>query len=115
MWRNKKYDFTTAQLLEENLKNIDGESNVEVRNRMHECLSEILKKKHKGKNIAIVSHGGAIKFLLMEWCKFDCGTNSFCFDDKIICSTIMESPSALKLTFENNDIIHIEKVFPMVR
>jgi len=68
--KTKKYPFTVEQLLDENLKNKDGESKVEVAKRMNEFLEEILKNENYSK-IAVVSHGAAIKFLLMNWCKLN--------------------------------------------
>lgn len=50
-----------------------------------------------GKKVAIVSHGAAIKFLLMKWC--DLGKNyQIEFNKNII---TLESPSIIKLTFED--------------
>ena len=42
--QDKKNDYTTEQILDENLKNVGGESNIEVRARMYDCLNEILEK-----------------------------------------------------------------------
>lgn len=96
-------------MLDEKLKNIGGESNVEVRTRMFEILSEVLQK-YKGKRVAIVSHGGAIKFLLMKWCNYDYETDSIRWNGKLICSAKLESPSVLKLVFEGNAVIEIVKI-----
>lgn len=68
--KDKKYTFTEEQLLDENLKNFEGESRLEVNKRMNDILNEILQK-NKGKRIAIVSHGAALKFLLMNWCELN--------------------------------------------
>lgn len=65
--KDKKYSYTEEQLLDENLKNIEGENRKEVNKRMTNALNKILKQ-NEGKNIVIVSHGAAIKFLLMNWC-----------------------------------------------
>lgn len=66
----KKYKYTTAQLLDENLKNEGGESRKEVTERMTKALNRILNK-YCGKRVAIVSHGAAINYLLMKWCTFN--------------------------------------------
>lgn len=68
--KNKKHKYTEEQLLDENLKNIDGENRIEVNKRMTNALNKILKE-NEGKSIAIVSHGAAIKFLLMNWCELN--------------------------------------------
>ena len=54
------------QLLDENLKNIDGESNIEVRKRMLSFFEDLLNK-YSEKNIALVSHGAAIKYFLQNF------------------------------------------------
>ena len=105
---NKKNDYTTEQLLDENLKNLNGESNIEVRKRMLDFFKYVLGE-HEGKKIAIVSHGAAIKFLLQNWCEYDYENNSFVYRNKKVCSANLESPSILKLTFENDDLVQIEK------
>jgi alpha-ribazole phosphatase len=44
---------------------MDGESTMEVRDRVIKAFEEIMKN-HNGQNIAIVSHGGVIRVLLCE-------------------------------------------------
>lgn len=105
----KKNDFTTEQLLDENFKNIDGESNLEVRKRMLDFINEIIVKE-KNKRIVIVSHGAAIKFLLQYFCKFNFEENNFTFKNKVVCSAKLESPSVLKFVFEDYEICSICKI-----
>lgn len=93
--KNKKYTFTEEQLLDENLKNIDGESRKEVNKRMTEMLNKILKE-NEGKNIVIVSHAAAIKFLLMNWCKLNQDIKPT-YNETII---EVNSPCLIKLEFE---------------
>lgn len=103
--KSKKESFTIEQLLDETLKNKDGESRKEVANRMKMALEHILKE-NSGKNIAVVSHGAAIKFLLMNWCNLN-KNNQLEFKDKII---TLNSPGVLRLTFndiELNEIVQI--------
>ena len=64
-WNELPNDFEQKQLLDENYKIIEGESQKEVRSRMKSAIIEILNKS-KGKNIVVVSHGTAIIFLLKE-------------------------------------------------
>ena len=108
MGESKTNDYTTEQLLDETLKNIDGESNIEVRKRMLNFLEEILAK-YEGKRIVVVSHGAAIKFLLQHYCKYDYESNSFIFNDKMKIFAKLESPSVLKLVFERNRLKMIKK------
>ena len=62
---NNKIDFIKMQILDPNLKNYLGESNLEVRKRMKEAIFSIISQ-NIGKRIAIVSHGGSIKFYLLN-------------------------------------------------
>lgn len=95
----KKHTYTEEQLLDENLKNVDGENRLEVNQRMLCTLNHILKE-NIGKRIAIVSHGAAIKFLLMNWCKLnkDC---EIIYDGTIL---NIKSPSVIELKFVRNRI-----------
>ena len=93
----KKHTYTEEQLLDENLKNIDGENRLEVNQRMTFALNHILKE-NIGKKIAIVSHGAAIKFLLMNWCELN-KDREVIYDGTIL---NIESPSVIKLQFIRN-------------
>ena len=105
----KKNDFTTEQLLDENLKNIAGESNLEVRKIMLECINEILFNNH-GKRIAIFSHSAAIKFFLQHFCEFNYEDNNFVFQNQVVCNARFESPSVLKFIFEDETLVSIDKI-----
>ena len=63
----KKLPFTNEQLIDKELKNIDGESNKEVEKRMNEFFNELIKTNDDSKNIAVVSHGASIKFFLRNY------------------------------------------------
>ena len=95
----KKESFTIEQLLDDTLKNKDGESREEVTKRMQIAFEHILKE-NVGKNISIVSHGAAIKFLLMNWCNLN-KNNQIEFKGKII---TLNSPGVLKLIFDDMDL-----------
>ena len=101
--KEKKNSYTVEQLLDSKLKNVDGESNEEVKYRMYECLEEIIAK-NPGKRIAIVSHGAAIKFLLQNWCEYDIEIDKFIFKETIAIPQKLESPSILKLEFINKEL-----------
>lgn len=105
----KTRDYTTEQLLDENLKNKDGESNLEVRKRMLEILYEILEK-HNGKRIVVVSHGAAIKFLLQNFCEYICDENIFKYNGETVCMAKLESPCIIKMIFKDKIINVIEKL-----
>lgn len=97
--KDKKYSYTEEQLLDEKLKNIDGENRIEVNNRMSNSLNKILKE-NEGKNIVIISHGAAIKFLLMNWCKLN-NELKLKYKNSII---DLKSPSLIKLEFNGMNL-----------
>lgn len=102
---NKKHSFTEEQLLDENLKNIDGENRIEVNKRMNNSLNKILEE-NKGKNIVVVSHGGSIKFYLLSYCKINESLNLE-YKGKELAIT---SPCLLKLTFRKNELVNLEQI-----
>ena len=107
MAKNKKNSYTTEQLLNRKLKNKDGESCEEVSKRMKEKLQEIVE--NGPENIAIVSHGAAIKFYLSNFCRIDENIN-FIYNEKIIIKKIINSPDIIELTFSNNSLRNIEHI-----
>ena len=112
-WNELPNDFEQKQLLDENYKIIEGESQKEVRSRMKSAIIEILNKS-KGKNIVVVSHGTAIIFLLKEWCdikfveeKLQCN-----FNGKNIFNGYLNYCETFKLEFDDsNNLINIENKF----
>lgn len=66
---------------------------------------EILKK-YEGKRIAVISHGGAIKFYLLRYCKVNDYLNLE-YNGKELFIT---SPCLLKMTFRKNELINIEQI-----
>ncbi len=101
----KQNSFTVEQLLDEQLKNVDGESRIEVTNRMDKAFSRVLSE-NPGKNIAIVSHGASIKFLLMKWCNLN-NNNQLEFKGKTI---NLNSPGVLKLLFDGKYLIELVQI-----
>lgn len=91
--------------MDENLKNIEGESRKEVSERMEKSLNTILKE-NLGNRIAIVSHGASIKFLLMRWCKLN-NKNEIELNGKTI---KLNSPGIIKLIFEDNELLELEQI-----
>lgn len=107
MAENKKNSYTTEQLLNRKLKNKDGESCEEVSKRMKEKIQEIVE--NGPENIAIVSHGAAIKFYLSNFCRIDENIN-FIYNEKIIIRKNINSPDIIELTFSNNSLRNIEHI-----
>lgn len=102
---NKENDFTTEQLLDENLKNNGGESRKEVSTRVNSSFNNIISK-NLCKKIAIVSHGATLKFLLMNWCKLNVN-NELEYNKNII---RLNSPGVIKLIFSDDKIKEIEQI-----
>lgn len=70
---------------------------------------------NKGKSIAIFSHGAAITFLLMKWCKLvdvdSQKTKCMKFKDKIVLNKKMEAPEVFKIIIdEKQNIKDIENL-----
>ena len=103
--KGKRNSFTTEQLINENLKNVEGESRKEVTYRMKKVFKSILEE-NKGKKIAIVSHGAAIKFLIMKWCKLN-ENNEIEFNKQKI---TLDSPGIIKLVFEEDELLELIQV-----
>lgn len=112
--REKHPDFFTLQYWDENFRNPEGETQVEVKKRMTEAFWEVINK-NKGKRIAIVSHGTSISFLLMNWCKLiDVQSNLLrCleFNGKQIINRRYYAPEVFKVVLnEENTVIDISNI-----
>lgn len=66
---------------------------------MTNAINKVLKQ-NAGKNIVIVSHGAAIKFLLMNWCKLN-NELKLTYKNSII---DLKSPSLIKLKFNGMNL-----------
>lgn len=92
--KNKRNPYTIEQMINNSLKCAGGENFTEVEKRMNEVIEEIVEN-NIGKNVAIVSHGAAIKYYLKKYCDFK--NNKLLYKEKEI---YIASPSILKLEFE---------------
>lgn len=102
------------QYFDDNLKNEEGESKKEVQNRMYEGFMDVVYK-NKGKRVVIFSHGAAITFLLMKWCKLEYIKENkhkcLSFKNKIVVDKVFNQPEVFKISLdENNEIINIENI-----
>ena len=101
----KTQDPSQEQLLDRKFKTSDGESAEDTRQRMTKFFDKILQE-YNGKKIAVVSHGGSIKFFLLNWCEVN-------EDVKLVYkNTVLDitSPCLLKLTFRENELVNIEQI-----
>lgn len=101
------------QFYNEEYKTIGGESQKGVQNRFNEVFEEIIKK-HKDKRIAIYSHGYAIMFFLLKYCKLIEVTQdekiTLEYKNKIIFDKKLNAPEVFKLTIDDNEIVDIELI-----
>lgn len=101
--KSKQHPYTEEQMLDENLKNLEGESRKEVNQRMRQAIDNLVKN-NPGKKIAIVSHGAAIKFFLMDWCSLN-EARELVYEDQVL---KLESPCIIKMTFEGDTVKEIK-------
>jgi len=107
-------NFFCDQYWDKDFKVEGGECQREVNKRMTEAFWEVVNA-NKNKKVVIVSHGTAISFLLMNWCKLlDVQQNYFrklTFNDKIVINRIYKAPEVFKVTIDdNNEILNIENL-----
>ena len=98
-------DPSREQLAFPEFKTRDGESAIDTNKRMNEVISEILDK-YEGKRITVVSHGGAIKFYLLTYCKVNENLNLE-YQGKELKVT---SPCLLKLIFRKKELVELEQI-----
>lgn len=109
--KEKNPNMFTKQYWDKYAKNEDGECQEEVNKRMTEAFWEVVNK-NRNKKVVIVSHGTAISFLLMNWCKLlDVQENllrKLEFNDRVIINRIYKAPEVFKvLVDEENNIVDI--------
>ena len=105
-------DWFERQYKDENYKTVGGESQKDVRNRMDEAITEILKQ-HENKRIAIFTHGYAITFYLLKYCKLIYITDEklkYEFNNKILFDKKINAPEVFKLTFDKEKLKSIELI-----
>lgn len=109
-----KKDFINKQYFDENFKTEGGESQKEVRLRMSQALYEIVNN-NQGKRIAIFSHGYAITFLLMNWCKLISVDENYVkkitYKNKILINKQLNAPEVFRLEFNDaKDVVDIKNI-----
>lgn len=106
--------FWITQFEDENAKAPNGESRKEVTERFTRFINRVLEE-YKDKRIVLVSHGTAITFLLMNWCKLvnvqlENKVRHLTFKGKDVINDNIKHLTLFKLTFDGNNIIDIELV-----
>lgn len=99
-------DPSQEQLLDRTFRTSDGESAEQTRARMNEFFSKILAE-YEGKKVAIVSHGGSIKFFLLNWCEVNNDIKLVYRNETIL---DIKSPCLLKLTFNKQELINLQQL-----
>lgn len=98
-------DPSREQLAFPDFKTREGESANGTKKRITECINEIIKN-YEWKRIAIVSHGGSIKFYLLNYCSVNERLNLEYKGTELN----ITSPCLLKLTFRNNRLIELKQI-----
>lgn len=98
-------DPSQEQLLDRTFRTSDGESAEQTRERMNRFFNQMLKE-YEGKRIAVISHGGSIKFFLLNWCTVNEDVK-LVYNKKTILN--IKSPCLLKLIFRKNELIDLEQ------
>lgn len=99
-------DPSQEQLLDRTFRTSDGESAEQTRVRMNRFFDKILRE-YNGKRVAVISHGGSIKFFLLNWCEVNENVRLVYKDEKIF---NIKSPCLLKLIFSANKLINLEQL-----
>lgn len=111
-WSELPDNFEIKQLIDENFKVGNGESQVQVRERLLHFVNYLLKE-YKNKRILLVSHATAITFLLKNWCIIQIEENKlkYIYNGKVLLNGHLNYCETFKLNFDdNNNLISIEKL-----
>ena len=99
-------DFFEHQIKDWNYKIGNGESLLEVSERMNEALYDLLGL-YKGKRIVVVSHGTSLSVMLAKWCdiKFNKVNKlvEIYFQDEVVFDGNWKAPELFKLVFDENN------------
>lgn len=109
-----KNEYYYRQMIDENYKFPNGESRLEIQNRMYSSIMDIVKN-NKDEKILVISHGAAMTFLLMKFCDVEMIDISnkirrIEFNDKIIFENKFDYLETFKLTFDEYELVSIESV-----
>ena len=108
-WDELPLNFEKNQITDPNLKMPKGECQIEVADRMHNALLDVLNI-NRGNRIVIVSHATAITFLFIKLglYKNDC----ISFNNKILIDKdfVWNAPEVFKLTFDEDKLIDIKNI-----
>ena len=103
-WDKLPEGFEKRQVIDENYKIGNGESQVEVRKRMYSAIMRILND-NRGKRIAVFSHATAIAFLLKQWCSIEIseGKGNVKFNGNTVFNDTLNYCVSFKLEFDDEN------------
>lgn len=98
---SSKYpNWFELELTDESFKTEGGENQIDVRNRFNPAFNEAISA-NKGKRIAIFSHGIAIAYFLLGWCKLEYVDSNkrfaLSFDGKVFFDKVYNAPEVFKI------------------
>lgn len=97
-------DWFSRQYFDPSFKTEGGESQIDVQKRFSEAITEILEK-HKDERIAVFTHGYAITFYLLTFCKLlevDEQRLKIEFKGNVIFNQAINAPELFKLTMNDD-------------
>ena len=102
-------EFWAKQYEDINFKNKDGESFLEVQQRMDACVTDILQTMNDGETAVVVSHAAAICSYLLQTCRITVvdpqqKVRKITYKDREIFCGKIKTPSAFCLTFDCNEL-----------
>ena len=103
-WDELPEQFEMKQLLDENYKLINGESQKEVKERMYLAITNIINS-NRNKRIAIFSHATAISYLLKKWCTVEIVNDKmkYSFNGKVLLHDYFDYCESFKLEFDDDN------------
>lgn len=100
-WSDLPKDFEIKQFDDENYKIGFGESQKEVRERMHNTLMKVIDE-NKGKRIVIVGHSTATAYLLSNWCEVSYDSD-YKFNNQVFFDGKWKYLQTFRLTFDDKN------------
>lgn len=102
-------DFLGLQKENPDYKFLEGESRRDVEARMYDGLMDILNE-HRGKKVAVLTHGTALTFLFMKILEYK--DDKIMFDNKVLITNDFKwNPlEVFKLTFKDDVLIDVDNI-----
>lgn len=105
----QKCSYTILQMINPDIKVTGGESMKDVQKRGTEAIQRIINE-NKGKQVAIVTHGAFIRYIIAKYAKINEDTYELVYKDKIVAKEKTNSPDVFKLVYDENELVNIEHI-----